>query len=57
MSPGASHGKPGQIALNTGRATGRMVVANHGARPSQVGSHYPVAAVNPALKFHRQQAP
>ena len=56
MIPGEYHVKPGQIALNTGRATCRVVVENHGDRPIQVGSHYHFAEVNPALKFDRQQA-
>ncbi len=56
MIPGEYHVKPGQIALNTGRATCRVVVENHGDRPIQVGSHYHFAEVNPALKFNRQQA-
>ncbi len=55
MIPGEYHVKPGQIALNTGRATCRVVVENHGDRPIQVGSHYHFAEVNPALKFDRQQ--
>lgn len=56
MIPGEYHVKPGQIALNTGRATCRVVVENHGDRPIQVGSHYHFAEVNPALGFDRQQA-
>ena len=56
MIPGEYHVKPGQIALNTGRATCRVVVENHGDRPIQVGSHYHFAEVNQALKFDRQQA-
>ncbi len=47
MIPGEYHVKPGQIALNTGRATCRVVVENHGDRPIQVGSHYHFAEVNP----------
>ncbi len=35
MIPGEYHVKPGQIALNTGRATCRVVVENHGDRPIQ----------------------
>ena len=54
MIPGEYHVKPGQIALNTGRATCRVVVENHGDRPIQVGSHYHFAEVNPALKFDRE---
>ncbi len=37
MIPGEYHVKPGQIALNTGRATCRVVVENHGDRPIHGG--------------------
>ena len=47
---------PGTIALNAGRATARLEVANSGDRPIQVGSHYHFFEVNPALKFDRQSA-
>ncbi|MEM0652832.1 urease subunit beta [Klebsiella huaxiensis] len=56
MIPGEYQVKPGQIAINVGRATCRITVENHGDRPIQVGSHYHFAEVNPALKFDRQQA-
>ena len=46
MIPGEYHVKPGQIALNTGRATCRVVVENHGDRPIQVGQ--PGAEVRPS---------
>lgn len=54
MIPGEYQVKPGQIALNVGRATCCIIVENHGDRPIQVGSHYHFAEVNPALKFDRQ---
>ena len=47
---------PGTIALNAGRATVRLEVANTGDRPIQVGSHYHFFEVNPALKFDRESA-
>jgi urease subunit beta len=53
MIPGEYQVKPGQIALNVGRATCSIIVENHGDRPIQVGSHYHFAEVNPALKFDR----
>ena len=56
MIPGEYQIKPGQIALNAGRATCSIIVENHGDRPIQVGSHYHFAEVNPALKFDRDQA-
>ena len=54
MIPGEYHVKPGQIALNTGRATCRVVVENHGDRPIQVGSHYHFYETNAALSFDRE---
>jgi len=46
----------GPIELNVGRATRRVVVANTGDRPIQVGSHYHFFEVNPALEFDRAAA-
>ena len=54
MIPGEYQIKPGQIALNAGRATCSIIVENHGDRPIQVGSHYHFAEVNPALKLDRE---
>ena len=54
MIPGEYQVKPGQIAINVGRATCCIIVKNHGDRPIQVGSHYHFAEVNPALKFDRE---
>ena len=56
MIPGEYQVQPGNIALNVGRETQRVVVENHGDRPIQVGSHYHFYEVNPALKFDRAQA-
>ena len=53
---GAVEALPGTIALNAGRATVRLEVANTGDRPIQVGSHYHFYEVNPALKFARESA-
>jgi urease subunit gamma/beta len=53
---GAVTTAPGTIALNAGRATRKLEVANSGDRPIQVGSHYHFFEVNPALKFDRQSA-
>src|SRR3954447_13914262 len=44
------------IEINVGRATCRLVVANTGDRPIQVGSHYHFFEVNPALEFDRAAA-
>ncbi|RYG17521.1 MAG: urease subunit beta, partial [Caulobacteraceae bacterium] len=38
--PGEYLLEDGDIALNVGRATVTVVVANSGDRPVQVGSHY-----------------
>lgn len=47
---------PGTIALNEGRPTVRLEVANTGDRPIQVGSHYHFFETNPALRFDRPAA-
>src|SRR5436309_10861508 len=46
----------GDIEINAGRRTARVVVANTGDRPIQVGSHYHFYEVNKALRFDRVQA-
>ena len=56
MIPGELFIKPGDIALNAGRKTVTLSVANSGDRPIQVGSHYHFFESNPALKFDRRQA-
>src|SRR5688572_12737279 len=55
--PGAIEPQEGPpIALNQGRATIRIAVANTGDRPIQVGSHYHFFETNPALAFDRAAA-
>jgi len=54
--PGEYLLEDGDIALNAGRATVTVVVANSGDRPVQVGSHYHFYEVNPALVFDRDAA-
>jgi urease subunit beta len=56
MIPGEMHIEPGEIELNTGRATVTLTVANAGDRPIQVGSHYHFFETNEALGFDRKQA-
>ena len=56
MIPGEYDIKPGQHTLNEGRETIRLVIANTGDRPVQVGSHYHFFEVNPALRFDREKA-
>lgn len=56
MIPGEMLVEPGEIELNAGRETIRLVVANTGDRPIQVGSHYHFAETNAALAFDRAAA-
>lgn len=44
------------IELNVGREITRLVVANVGDRPIQVGSHFHFFEVNEGLRFDREQA-
>jgi urease subunit beta len=44
------------VPLNPGRPAITLVVENTGDRPIQVGSHYHLAAANPALRFDRAAA-
>ena len=56
MIPGEIVVGEGELTLNHGRETRRLTVANTGARPIQVGSHYHFYETNDALKFEREQA-
>jgi urease subunit gamma/beta len=53
LVPGAVQPAEGDIALNEGRTSIKVVVANSGDRPIQVGSHYHFFETNPALRFER----
>ncbi len=53
MIPGEILPAEGTIALNDGRATITLMIANTGDRPIQVGSHYHFAETNAALDFDR----
>ncbi len=53
MIPGEICPADGEIDLNAGRATIKVLVANSGDRPIQVGSHYHFYETNPALQFDR----
>ncbi|MCX7100403.1 MAG: urease subunit beta [Methylobacter sp.] len=53
MIPGEIITTDGDLELNTGRETIKVVVANSGDRPVQVGSHYHFFETNPALQFDR----
>jgi urease subunit beta len=54
--PGQYLLEAGDIALNVGRASTSIVVANGGDRPIQVGSHFHFYEVNSALLFERAAA-
>ncbi|WP_445372883.1 urease subunit beta [Methylomonas sp. HW2-6] len=56
MIPGEIFPAAGDIELNAGRATFKVLVANSGDRPIQVGSHYHFYETNPALHFDRSVA-
>ncbi len=56
MIPGEMFIEDGEIALNAGRPTATLKVANSGDRPIQVGSHFHFHEANPALQFDRQVA-
>ena len=56
MIPGEMNIKAGEIALNAGRWTVKLKVANSGDRPIQVGSHYHFYETNDALRFDRDAA-
>lgn len=56
MIPGEIITPEGEIELNFGRSTVRLLVSNTGDRPIQVGSHFHFYEVNTALNFDREQA-
>jgi urease subunit beta len=54
MIPGEIITALGTIVLNEGRKSIRIMVANSGDRPIQVGSHYHFYETNDALLFDRE---
>lgn len=54
MIPGEYFIDDGDIALNEGRKTIKIKVANTGDRPIQVGSHYHFYETNNGLSFDRE---
>ncbi|MGL5063893.1 MAG: urease subunit beta, partial [Microcoleus sp.] len=56
MIPGETIVAAGEIELNAHRQTVRLLVANTGDRPIQIGSHYHFFEANEALAFNREQA-
>lgn len=56
MIPGEMMVEPGDLELNAGCNTVKLLVANTGDRPVQVGSHYHFFETNDALSFDRAQS-
>jgi len=56
MIPGEIITPVGEIELNAGRTTTKLIVANTGDRPIQIGSHFHFYEVNTALNFDREKA-
>ncbi|MCG9886713.1 MAG: urease subunit beta [Cyanobacteria bacterium] len=56
MIPGELIVEEGAIALNDGKPTTTLIVANGGDRPIQIGSHFHFFEANPALQFDRAAA-
>ena len=56
MIPGEVFTAAGDIELNSGADITRLLVANSGDRPIQVGSHYHFHEANPGLIFDRDKA-
>ena len=54
MIPGEILTADEDIILNANKNAVRILVANTGDRPVQVGSHYHFYEANPALEFHRE---
>lgn len=54
MIPGEYLIQEGSLALNVGRTTVTLKVANLGDRPIQVGSHYHFYETNSSLEFDRE---
>jgi len=56
MKPGELFVEEGDIDINVGRESLKLVVNNNADRPIQVGSHYHFYETNAALIFDREQA-
>jgi len=56
MIPGEIITPTGEIELNANRPTTKLIVANTGDRPIQIGSHFHFYEVNTALNFDREKA-
>jgi len=55
MIPGEIITPNGEIELNAGRPTTKIIVPNTGDRPIQIGSHFHFYEVNTALNFDREK--
>jgi urease subunit beta len=56
MIPGEYILAKGDIEINVGRTTTKLVVVNTGDRPVQVGSHFHFFEVNKQMQFDREKA-
>ena len=56
MIPGEIFPQEGSLTINAGATELRVMVANTGDRPVQIGSHYHFAESNSALDFDRTVA-
>lgn len=56
MIPGEYILAAGDIEINAGRTTQKIVVLNTGDRPVQIGSHFHFFEVNKQLEFDREKS-
>ncbi len=56
MIPGEIFPQKGSLTMNAGATELRLMVANTGDRPVQIGSHYHFSESNSALDFDRMSA-
>ena len=56
MIPGELFPADGTLTLNEGAKSQKLMVANTGDRPVQIGSHYHFGEANMALSFDRDAA-
>jgi urease subunit beta len=56
MIPGELFPADGTLTLNEGAKSQKLMVANTGDRPVQIGSHYHFGEANAALEFDRDAA-
>jgi urease subunit beta len=56
MIPGELFPADGTLTMNEGAKSQKLMVANTGDRPVQIGSHYHFGEANAALEFDRDAA-